>query len=328
MNILVCLGHSTEAARAVESVALSGFLDNKFVCLLHVGNSQAAEEYDFGLLRNMESRIRALCSPRKIDKLLSFDTRTADAILEKATLTNASLIVVGARAQSGLERMLLGSVSQALIAKSKIPVLISRDSSTVGSGKLLLALDDCAASSSLLSWLSNEPWCINKEIILLSVIERLSSSFYSETNVAAAAEQLAKHDWQESSRTKLLSAWSALLSGILTRELIPSTVSEGSAQELILKAASHWGAEFVVVGATKKTRSDRLVLGSVSQAIAVNAPGSVLIVPESVPDVFETVRQSTHACDELANLLAEEPHPMPTHTPITGTDTNGFMAYW
>lgn len=48
----------------------------------------------------------------------------AEAIIEYAEEISADLIVMGARDQSRLKKMLFGSVSEKLSAKSDIPVLI------------------------------------------------------------------------------------------------------------------------------------------------------------------------------------------------------------
>lgn len=325
---MLCVDHSIDSVLAAESVARSGLLDRKNVCLLHVCSSLEPSDCDSDLLSSVEHRLRHLCVPSKIDRFFSFGSNAADCILDKAALLEPSLIVVGARKRSGFERVMLGSVSQRLIARSKVPVLLSRENLSTGSGRVLLAVDDSAASAGCLQWIAGEPWSINKEIVLLSVLESMSSAFYSGSDIAKAAEELSKHDWKESSRLKLMASWSALLAGFLGRDFVGSTISDGRAAETILKASAHWGAEIVVVGAAAKIRSERLLLGSVSQAIAEKALGSVLVVPESGMNDFEKLRIEIHKSDDLAVLLSEKPHPAKTHSPITGTDTNGFMAYW
>jgi nucleotide-binding universal stress UspA family protein len=49
-------------------------------------------------------------------------------------------------------------------------------------------------------------------------------------------------------------------------------------KELILKEASDWGAHLIVLGSHGRRGLDRLLLGSVSEAIAAHAPCSVEVI--------------------------------------------------
>ncbi len=327
MSVLVCVDHSPESLRAAESAARSGLLDRKTVYLMHVCEGADKVSADIDLLKQIERIFESYAAPDEVKALFAFGN-PVDAILEKAYSLEVGLIVVGAHQRSTLGRIVLGSVSQSLIAKSKVPVLVARKSEFTGSGKILVALDDSPASSSSLQWLGDESWAINKDIVLISIVERLASSFFSESDVAKAAEQLARHDWNESLRANLLGKWSKLLAADLGREVVPCGVVDGSPEDQIVKASLHWGPEIVVLGSNAKLRSDRVLLGSVSQAIATKIPNAVLVVPCMGANPFETMRQDLHSCDELGLVLSEKPHPAKTYTPITGTDTNGFMPFW
>lgn len=53
-------------------------------------------------------------------------TSAADAIVDFARRERCSLIVVGTHGHTGLQRMLLGSVAQKVLAKSHVPVVVCR----------------------------------------------------------------------------------------------------------------------------------------------------------------------------------------------------------
>lgn len=55
-------------------------------------------------------------------------------------------------------------------------------------------------------------------------------------------------------------------------------VEEGEARELILECAKNWKPDTIVLGSHGKSRLDRFLLGSVSEAVARHAPCSVEIV--------------------------------------------------
>ncbi len=56
----------------------------------------------------------------------AWDVSAADAIVKAARRNHCDLIVMGSHGRRGLERMLLGSVTQKVLAKSRVPVLICR----------------------------------------------------------------------------------------------------------------------------------------------------------------------------------------------------------
>jgi nucleotide-binding universal stress UspA family protein len=55
-------------------------------------------------------------------------------------------------------------------------------------------------------------------------------------------------------------------------------VLTGKPKEAILKDAQNWAADLIVVGSHGRRRIKRFLLGSVSEAVAMNAPCSVVVV--------------------------------------------------
>lgn len=60
--------------------------------------------------------------------------------------------------------------------------------------------------------------------------------------------------------------------------VVTGILREGRPKDAILDEAEHWGAELIVVGSHGYGAIRRLFLGSVSLALAANAPCSVEIV--------------------------------------------------
>ena len=55
-----------------------------------------------------------------------WETSAADAIVNAARIHRCDLIVMASHGRRGLERMLAGSVTQAVLAKSRVPVVVCR----------------------------------------------------------------------------------------------------------------------------------------------------------------------------------------------------------
>jgi nucleotide-binding universal stress UspA family protein len=82
-------------------------------------------------VRDERSRVAAAFAARGRNagvpvRFLIWDGDPRDAILEAATAEGADLIVVGTHGRGGLERLLLGSVSEHVIRHADVPVLVVR----------------------------------------------------------------------------------------------------------------------------------------------------------------------------------------------------------
>jgi nucleotide-binding universal stress UspA family protein len=56
------------------------------------------------------------------------------------------------------------------------------------------------------------------------------------------------------------------------------SVPSGNAKEVLLEEAKSWGADLIVVGSHGRRGLKRFLLGSVSEAVAMNAHCSVVVV--------------------------------------------------
>jgi nucleotide-binding universal stress UspA family protein len=59
---------------------------------------------------------------------------------------------------------------------------------------------------------------------------------------------------------------------------VTTEINEGSPKRVIIEEAEKWGADLIVVGSHGYRRWERILLGSVSQAVALHAACSVEIV--------------------------------------------------
>jgi nucleotide-binding universal stress UspA family protein len=143
--------------------------------------------------------------------------------------------------------------------------------------KILLAVDGSTFSDSAVEQIANRPWPDGTEVDVLSVSEQpgypmgetaaLPSSYYEEM------EKLAREQAQAAIDKALEALRSNKSSLRVTNNVVP-----GHPAQKILDRAEHWGADLIVVGSHGYRGFKRLLLGSVSQAVASHAKCSVEIV--------------------------------------------------
>jgi nucleotide-binding universal stress UspA family protein len=126
--------HAHKALQHVQNIAK---LNQSVVYLVHVYPSVSDfigyEEYDRILARRIAQGRKILEEPEQMLKSAGIDCRseliegpTGEAIIKVAETRVSDLIILGARGLSGLEGLLLGSVSQKVIRHSHCPVLVVR----------------------------------------------------------------------------------------------------------------------------------------------------------------------------------------------------------
>jgi len=143
--------------------------------------------------------------------------------------------------------------------------------------KILLAVDGSTFSDAAVEQIASRPWPDGAEVDVLSVSElpgypmgeaaALPSSYYEEMEKIA----------QERARKAVNKAVEALRSNKSNLRVTNSVVAGHPVQEIVDRA-EQWGADLIVVGSHGYRGFKRLLLGSVSQAVASHAKCSVEIV--------------------------------------------------
>lgn len=144
--------------------------------------------------------------------------------------------------------------------------------------KLLLAVDGSPFSDAVVEAVAQRPWPTNSEVRVLTVIEPFKPYM---TELWATSNDF----WEEMDKASKEQANKAL-SGALERMnaavdqtlKISTDIMEGNAKNAILDEAEKWGADLILIGSHGYTGLRRMLLGSVSQAIASHAHCSVEIV--------------------------------------------------
>lgn len=181
---------------------------------------------------------------------------------------SSDLIFVRAHIRKNFEHWMLGSVARAVVTSAPCSVQIVRDvgedrtHTLYSARRVLLATDGSETSMAAAEALAGRPWPEGSEFKIVSVEEPWALKGSSVRNNEQAQEAV-------SSVARVLA--SAGLEAI-------GAVLSGSTKDVILEEAKKWPADLIVVGSHGRRGFKRFLLGSVSEAVAMNAHCSVVIV--------------------------------------------------
>lgn len=211
-------------------------------------------------------------------------------LVQAAIEAQADLIVVGARGLSRLQRLLLGSVSNAVAHDSPLPVLVARPQSerpAVEPLRVLLAHDGEQISHQAAELAGRLRWPEGTIGRVVSVVDTIFGAELpdwlaqqardSETEALAAA-WVREHEAKKAAQAQALLELERRLAGLFTAR--PPILLEGDPAERILRTIETEGIDLVILGGRRLTPASRLLLGSTSQKVLAHAPCSVLLVRE------------------------------------------------
>ena len=144
--------------------------------------------------------------------------------------------------------------------------------------KILLAVDGSIHSDTALAEVAKRPWPAASEIKVITVTD-IPVMVGMEPWVVSPVyfEELDKSIRQAAQ--KILSEALTRLKGLESEAMkITGEVIQGSPREVIVDKAEEWGADLIVIGSRGLGAWNRLLLGSVSNAVVQHAKCSVEIV--------------------------------------------------
>ncbi len=237
-----------------------------------------------------EARVLLPTEFAKPPEMITSSKSAAEGILESAAGWHADLVVVGARGHGSLERLLLGSVSRAVVHGAHLPVLVVRSQPPVGRGLRVLVCHHPASAVAIAATLQSLHWPESTEGSVIGVTESLLAgplpywlekrSRDPDTAAIAQAWQQ-EHDEDVAELGGRLTAFRVTLPGSF--QAADPIVVEGNPGDRILERAKTDGTDLVVIGRTPTDTLTRWLLGSTSEAVLAHAAASVLVVPVEKP---------------------------------------------
>jgi len=187
------------------------------------------------------------------------------AIILEAKELQPDLVLVGSQGRSALGRMFFGSVSQKVLYESGCSVRIARgrDKPVTDPIRLVVGTDGSPDADTMLEAFLSRNWPKDTQVKLVTAVE--SYHPYGE-QLSTQMDRI--RDIQKLAEEKLRKA------GL---NVIP-IVKEGDPKHILLHEAESWSADCIFLGAQGVRFLERIMLGSVSSAVAARATCSVEIV--------------------------------------------------
>ncbi|MEW6246337.1 MAG: universal stress protein [Nitrospirota bacterium] len=299
MHVICAVDGSEFSDWSVDALgALTGRLPDR-VSLLHVvdtpaikasggkneGNSKrvlaAMDRAGTELLRRSSHRAtvalsQAATAPHTKIRTVLAHGPVARTIVRTADRHKAGLIVLGSRGLSDVRGFLLGSVSRRVTAMAHCPVLVAKRRFT-DLKHVVLAVDESpeALAAGRFLWSGFLP--ASARVTVLSIAQPVVTELAASVLAPSALEQLTQPAIERAVRIV------ARFRDQFVREgyEAATAVRTGHLSGTILNELEKAQPDLLVVGARGLTGTERLSLGSVSEALLKYAPCSVLIVRRS-----------------------------------------------
>jgi nucleotide-binding universal stress UspA family protein len=211
----------------------------------------------------------------------------AEGLMTVAQEWEADLIVVGAHGRTGVAKLLLGSVSEALVTHAPCPVLVVKrknadDPAEIKTDykRVLVPLDDSYFSGVAMHWIAGRMWPDDAQFCLLHV----ANHDLVETREQVHARH-ADHETEAQHKSAIkaagmfaLKARAAYLGEKMGHHRFTCKVEEGKPSHVIVDVSAKWPADLIVMGSHGHESKALRILGSTTREVTAAAKCSVEVV--------------------------------------------------
>jgi nucleotide-binding universal stress UspA family protein len=222
--------------------------------------------------------------------------RPDEEIVRVADEYRADVIVVGRPAPRAGLLGRLGTTAQRVLRRATVPVLLASGMPPREPSRLLVGLDESDLTAPVLDWTRLLVERFTADAIVMHVVHPIefdASALLARGLFPTAADSHDDVQADHESALRDAERWlGAQLeqrlgtpTGASQRERVTTVALEGLPPEVLVAEASRRGAELIVLGSRGAGAAQRLLLGSVAEAVLRDSPCPVLVVvrPEDAP---------------------------------------------
>ena len=206
------------------------------------------------------------------------DGYVVDEILHVSQEWGADLIIMGSHGRTGMAEFWMGSVSRSVLLHARSAVRIVRDKSgddQPSGGNVLLAVDDSEHCDHLIEHVIAMPWTAKTTFRLVHVVPSINPDMLLDSDTGYANTLSQYCDAKVAGAEIWVRELVGKLNAIYGDNVAESRIVIGDAREEILKQANEWPADLIMLGSHGRRGFERLLMGSVSEAVATHAKCSV-----------------------------------------------------
>ena len=223
---------------------------------------------------------RQLASRWAAPEVLVLDRKPADGILHQAEQFDATVIVLGWRGHGTFHRLLAGSVSRAVAAHARCPVLIARQA-PASVRRFVVGYDGCENARRAVDFLCSLEQPPGSRVVLVNVMEPVPTPRSVSLLPKPARSQL-QHELRGLNDERLRNAERTLKEAFVRLTKCgwsaKAEVRTGAPLSRLLSAVDDHRADVLVLGARAVSGVERAVLGSVANGALNRSRIPVLLV--------------------------------------------------
>lgn len=336
MRILVPVDGSPHSDKAVETLAAaSNWLNPDLIMLLNVvqplesfmpfkvDDSMITREQEIIAKRSTWLMERAnflagafAASPLVVDYRVKFG-HPKEVIVNMAARRKYDLIFLGSHGRSGVERLLLGSVSQAVLELAPSAVLIAKTDQGQGESPLsrfqrvLVPYDGSVYSRDTINWLCQQNFGPQTKFHLVMAVTDFEK--IEKLDLTEEQEMAVRSQWTmiKQRAFDILEDVALSLGKLVGNENVSIDAIPGDPREIIYQEMEEFGADLIALGSHGRTGLEKMMLGSISLHIAQHAAIPVLVVRRmtnvELPFDDELVDDEPYSDEEIRSGREDRP---------------------